>query len=37
MEKLNRLLFDIICIVAIIILPYFVLDIMGFNDYISKN
>lgn len=37
MKKLNRLLFDIICIVAIIIFPYFILDIMGLNDYISKN
>lgn len=37
MNKLDRLLFDIGCIIAIIILPYFVLEKMGIVDYVARN
>lgn len=36
-EKANRVLFDIICIIAIIMLPYFVLERIGMVDYVKEN
>lgn len=37
MNKLDRLLFDIGCIIMIIILPYFLLKKIGIVDYVIKN
>lgn len=37
MNRVNRLLFDIICIIAIVLLPYFVLELMGIVDYVKEN
>lgn len=37
MNKANRILFDIICILAIIIFPYSILKIIGIVDYVEKN
>lgn len=35
MSKLDRLLFDIGCIIMIITLPYFVLEKIGIFDYVA--
>lgn len=37
MKKVKRFAFDIICIVAIIIFPYFLLKYIGIVDYVEKN
>lgn len=37
MKKANRILFDITCIVAILILPYFILEWIGIVDYVKEN
>lgn len=37
MNKVNRLLFDIICIIAIVLLPYFALEFIGIVDYVKEN
>lgn len=37
MKKVKRLVFDIICIIAIIIFPYFVLKFIGIVDYVDKS
>lgn len=36
-KKANRMLFDIICIIAIIIFPYFILEWIGMVDYVKEN
>ena len=36
-EKSNRILFDVICIIAIILLPYFALELIGIVDYVKEN
>lgn len=36
-KKASRILFDIICIIAIIALPYFVLEWIGMVDYVKEN
>ena len=37
MNMLDRLLFDISCIILVIILPYFVLEKMGIVDYVERS
>ena len=37
MNKLDRLFFDIGCIIMIIILPYFVLEKTGIVDYVARS
>lgn len=37
MNKANKLLFDITCIVAIIIMPYFILEAIGIVDYVKAG
>lgn len=37
MDKANRMLFDIICIIAILIFPYFVLKMIGIVDYVNRQ
>jgi len=36
MNKANRILFDITCIVVILILPYFMLEKLGIVDFVRK-
>lgn len=36
MEKANRIIFDLICIVAVIIFPYFLLELLGYTDMIKE-
>ena len=35
--KTSRILFDVICIIAIILLPYFALELIGIVDYVKEN
>lgn len=37
MDKANRILFDITCIVAIIIFPYILLEKIGIVDYVNRH
>lgn len=37
MNKANRILDDVICIIAVIILPYFLLRISGFERMVREN
>ena len=37
MNKFDRLIFDIGCIILIIILPYFALKMIGIVDYVDKE
>ena len=37
MNKFDRLIFDIGCIILIIILPYFVLKMIGIVDYVENG
>lgn len=37
MKKANRIIFNIICIIAIITFPYFMLEFVGIVDYVKKN
>ena len=37
MDKANRILFDVICIVVIIIFPLWLLRILGFERIVTKN
>ena len=37
MNKLDRLLFDIGCIILVIILPHFVLEKIGIVDYVARS
>ena len=37
MNKLDRLLFDIGCIILVIILPYFLLEKIGIVGYVARS
>lgn len=37
MEKLNKILDDLICIVAVIIFPIFLLRILGYERIVCEN
>ena len=36
-EKATRVLFNVTCIVLILVLPYFILELVGIVDYVKGN
>ena len=36
-EKATRVLFNVTCIVLILVLPYFILELVGIVDYVKEN